>query len=269
MQPNERPTGPQPASAFTLIELLVVIAIIAILAAMLLPALSKAKAKAARTQCLNNCRQIGTAAMMYLHENNDTYPTGERVVGLNSLEAPTGWPRLLLNYMSGYQTNKQPAIYLCPSERDVAKMLNGQPYPSQLHFWCNRNIISDVRDHPEGGVRSSQFRKTSIYWMIAEKNVWEIANIDSGALVELHLNVWNQPPGDPGMRRHDGGQMAIGADGHAEWLRMPPYQPGAPAPQNFVELGDTVTDQQGSHGNWSKNGGRVKLWTRYSRAGDL
>src|SRR5580765_4277259 len=70
---NTVPTA-RSRAAFTLIELLVVIAIIAILAALILPALARAKSKAYRTQCFNNQRQIGIALQIYTGDFNDLYP---------------------------------------------------------------------------------------------------------------------------------------------------------------------------------------------------
>jgi prepilin-type N-terminal cleavage/methylation domain-containing protein len=161
------------AGAFTLIELLVVIAIIGVLAALLLPSLSRAKARAHNAACLSQLRQLGTAVRMYTDENNNVLPAAEILPSL-PVNPAAPLPRIcdVLSPLLGRtnsSTNDSATVFKCPADNLGRFAAEGSSYQWNSALDGHRmdeTTTSEgrfviVRDGPEGTVQTNgtfQFR---------------------------------------------------------------------------------------------------------------
>jgi prepilin-type N-terminal cleavage/methylation domain-containing protein len=223
---------------FTLVELLVVITIVALLAALLLPALSAAKARAKTVGCLSNLRQLSIGWKMYADDNSGTL-----VVNLPQPSDETAWtalPKLTGAYQMTNQSiirqgllfpyTVNPAIYHCPADTTVSNSLS-----AVLSYSMNGWMGSRTMNLPDMTSQNQSYRtyvrEAEIAAIGGTSRLWVLADEDPSTLNDgwFLVTMDNRQPfaSFPGIRHQHGCGLNF-ADGHTQifTLRNPNSVPG-------------------------------------------
>jgi prepilin-type N-terminal cleavage/methylation domain-containing protein/prepilin-type processing-associated H-X9-DG protein len=205
--------------AFTLIELLVVIAIIAILAALLLPALATAKQKAWKTSCTSNLHQIGLAMRMFADDNGELYPESGNDIHWGTIDTATRKPSWMEQIFSYAGTTN---VYNCPGNVQLPLIMRGP-----FNYFNGARAAFVVAD-AAASVRGTSILYPSAFVLSGDTcgipNVSGGGNFDpldadkddytqncvGGAVNGMPFELWQV---------HSLGQNILFADGHAQWFK--------------------------------------------------
>ena len=195
--------------AFTLIELLVVIAIIAILAAMLLPALGSAKQRAWTTVCNSNLHQIGFGMIMFANDHGEMFPESGGTIPWNTVnaDAPTNsWMQQIIQYVA--TTN----LYHCPANRLLP--VNEQ---SWFNYFNGVRAAFIAADEQQAAVDTRRIMFPAAQVLSGDTQDFDPEDSDKDDYTQNCV-------GGPGnglpwelWQAHNNGQNVLFTDGHAKW----------------------------------------------------
>jgi prepilin-type N-terminal cleavage/methylation domain-containing protein/prepilin-type processing-associated H-X9-DG protein len=198
-------------NAFTLIELLVVIAIIAILAAMLLPALSSAKQRAWTIACNSNLHQVSLGLTMFADDNNGRYPQSGGSIPWHPVnpDAPTnGWMQQIYSYTQS--TN----IYRCPSNKLVPETAQ-----SRFNYFNGTRAAFVMAGYKAAAVEEKRIMLPSVLVLSGDTLDFDPEDADKDDYTQNCVGgPENGIPWEE-WQAHSKGQNVLFADGHAKWYK--------------------------------------------------
>jgi len=217
-----------PGCGFTLIELLVVIAIIAVLAALLLPALAGAKAQAQSTKCKSNLRQIGVALSLYL-DDFKSYPYWRGYLASSPTSEPLSWDAALEPYLNCSWINR--AIH-CPAYTGPLDALANEPGDGGSSYgynvygtsWGDPTDLGLGAVSPSSAIREDQVLAPSDMIAIADSQVFFESAIDRSQSPPVFVTAWvgmdrlecTSAPAATHPRRHGRDYNVVFCDVHVE-----------------------------------------------------